>query len=68
MSYYENASDGNPLPISDLAVALGYDGNGNVTTLTVNYPNRGGTLTTYVQTLTYNGSGNVTNISQWVPQ
>lgn len=67
MSYYEGASDGQQLPISDLAVALDYDGSGNVTSLTVDYHNIAGTPTTYVQTLTWTGN-NLTNISQWEPQ
>lgn len=60
------ASDGNPLPINDLPQSLGYTGN-NVTSFTVQYPNKAGVLTTYIQTLTYAGD-NVIAFSQWVAQ
>jgi hypothetical protein len=51
------------LPVGDLNTTFGYDGSGNMTTMTVVY--RG---VTYIKTLTYNGSGKCTNISEWVAQ
>jgi hypothetical protein len=56
------ASDGTTIPVDSLAQVLGYDGSGNLTSVTVVY--RGDT---YVKTLTYT-SGNLTGVSVWVKQ
>lgn len=56
------ASDNSILPADSLAQTFGYDGSGNLTSITVNY---GGNV--YVQTLGYT-SGKLTSQSQWVRQ
>lgn len=64
------ASDGAMIFPDDLAQAMGYDGSGNLITVTVVAPATPGTAYaggTYVQTLTYT-SGNLTNVSKWVKQ
>lgn len=58
--------NGNPIPVDDLAVAIGSTGS-LVTTLTVQYPDRNSILQTYVKTITYVGT-QPTNISQWIQQ
>jgi hypothetical protein len=64
------ASDNAIIFPDDLAQTLGYDGSGNVTTITIVVPATPGTTYaggTYVQTLTYT-SGNLTGVSKWVKQ
>lgn len=64
------ASDNAIIFPDDLAQAMGYDGAGNLTTITVVVPPTPGTSYgggTYVQTLTYT-SGQLTNVSRWVKQ
>lgn len=59
------ASDGTVLPLPALQQVLGYDGSGNLTSVTVTYPV--GSANTYKQTLSYT-SGNLTNVSVYVKQ
>jgi len=63
------ASDGTQLPLASLPTALGLDGSGNVTTMTVVYASiQTNADRTFIQTFTRDGGGKVTNISRWVAQ
>lgn len=54
---------GQTLPTANLnpTLVLGYDGVGNLTTLTKTINS-----IDYQKTLTYDGTGNLTNVSEWV--
>lgn len=65
------ASDGNNVPVYDLAQTFVFSGL-DISTISVQYPrtatpDRAGGLITYVQTFTFSGS-NISNISDWVAQ
>jgi len=62
MAEYVTGSDGVQLDIASLPAEYGYDGSGNLTTITVIY--RGNT---YIQTFTYSGS-NLVGSSNWIKQ
>lgn len=57
-----SANDGALLPLASLPTEYGYDGDGNLTTVTVVYNTK-----TYVQTLAYT-DGNLTSSSQYEVQ
>jgi hypothetical protein len=62
MSEVVRGNDGVNIPLADVPQAFTYDGNDNVTTITVVYRDK-----TYIQTFTYAGN-NVTNITRWEVQ
>jgi YD repeat-containing protein len=62
MSSVVTANDGKQFDLDNVEQTFGYDGNGNLTTITVEVAGN-----TYVQTFTYTGS-NLTNISGWIKQ
>lgn len=66
MSSTVTASDGTALPLDSLAVDMTWSGS-FISTMSVQYPNIYGVLTTYVLSFTNDGT-NITGNSEWVAQ